>query len=79
VIDCQKSELSRSTTQREQIDFEVDEENTTDAKSTESAMTIDRLTAAQSTTDLENNSQLADVEKIMSSIYCDETDIRLTE
>jgi hypothetical protein len=79
VIDCRESEPPRSTTQGEQADFGVDGENTADAESTEPAMTIDRLTAAQSTADLENNSQLAGVEEIMSSIYCGETDIRLTE
>jgi hypothetical protein len=36
---------------------------------------ISRLTAAQSTADLQNNSQLAGVEEVLSSVYCGETDI----
>ena len=57
-------------------DFGADRDNTTD---TEPAMMISRLTAAQSTADLQNNSQLAGIEEVLSSVYCGETDISLVD
>ena len=51
-------------------------DNTTD---TEPAMMISRLTAAQSMADLQNNSQLAGIEEVLSSVYCGETDISLVD
>ena len=76
VVDQQKSEPPSSTAQGEQTDFGVDGENTAD---TEPAMMISRLTAAQSTADLQNNSQLAGIEEVLSSVYCGETDISLID
>ena len=76
VVDQQKSEPPSSTAQGGGMDFGADTDNTTD---TEPAMMISRLTAAQSTADLQNNSQLTGIEEVLSSVYCGETDISLVD
>jgi hypothetical protein len=75
VVDQQKSELFYSLAQG-QTDFGVGWDNTLDI---EPAMMISRLTAAQSMADLQNNSQLAGTEEVLSSVYCGETHIRLID
>jgi hypothetical protein len=76
VVDRNEYEPPSSTAQGGQTDFGVDGENTADA---EPAMIIGRLTAAQSTADLQDNSQLAGIEEILSSVYCGEMGISLVE
>jgi len=76
MVDQRESEPPSSTAQGGRTDFGVDGDNTAD---TELAMMISRLTAAQSTADLQNNSQLAGVEEVLSSVYCGETDISLVD
>ncbi len=76
MVDQRESEPPSSTAQGGGTDFGMDGDNTAD---TEPAMMISRLTAAQSTADLQNNSQLAGVEEVLSSVYCGETDISLVD
>lgn len=72
VVDQRESEPPSSTTTGNRTDFGVDRDDIGD---TEPVMMVSRLTAAQSTVDLMNNSQLAGVEEVLSSVYCGETNI----
>jgi hypothetical protein len=76
MVEQQESEPPSSTAQEGQTIIEADGEITADIEPIEPAMILSRLTAAQSTADLRNNSQLTSVEEVMSSLYCGETDIR---
>jgi hypothetical protein len=76
IVEQQESKSPSSTAQGDGTDSGADRDTTAD---TEPAMMISRLTAAQSTADLQNNSQLAGVEEVLSSVYCGETDISLVD
>jgi len=79
VVDRRESEPPCFTMETEQANFRIDGEHIADVEPTEPVMTISRLTATEITADLENNSQLAGVEEIMSSVYCDELAIGLMD
>jgi hypothetical protein len=79
VVDVRVSEPPSSTAEGEEAGFGVEGGYTADLKPTEPAMTISRLTAAQSTADLEHYSQLAGGEETMSFVHYGETDMRLTD